>query len=440
MSNKVTVLPAHVREEQIAGLVQASKKTQTFYEYQNRANELPEIVLPIEVPIYRMANYRTRTAQQTFVRRESKPADFFRTGQENEAAQQIQHELLVKFAEQGRQGSVIPIVDVLKVEKQRGPLLITSRGIVVNGNRRLAGMRSLYGDGSGEFREFSHVTCLVLPATITEREIVEIEIRLQMKQRTELDYDWINECIAVKELRDGGRGIKELMALMNKKKGEIENAINALAEADLYLSDWLGRPGDYDAIEDAEQLFYDIGDNLKAKTGEAQELSRRIAWTLVDRRAKLKRRVYDFNPMFGKKADQVGSRLAERFGVELETSDTVEAENGEDDIDVDVGETTETTLRPLIALFDDPTRREELSDELVSVCEGIIETEKGHREGQMPLNLVQQANGKLSEIDITRATPGTLSAIEKQLDSIQAHVTRLKAAISRPSKEPPANA
>ena len=79
------------------------------------------------------------------------------------------------------------------------------------------------------------------------------------------------------------------MGLMNKRKNEVEDAINALTEADLYLAEWLGRPADYEAIEDAEQLFYDIGDSLKSKIGGSQELSRRIAWTLVDRRSKLKR-------------------------------------------------------------------------------------------------------------------------------------------------------
>lgn len=439
MTYKVTVLSARVREEQIAGLLTDSKKTEPFYEYQNRAHDLPLIVLPINVPIYRMANYRTRTAQQAYIRREGKPAEFFRQGQENEAAQQIQHDLLVKFAEQGRKGSVTPIVDVLKVEKQRAAILITSRGVVVNGNRRVAGMRSLFDQESEQFREFSHVKCLVLPPTVTEAEIVEIEIRLQMKQRTELDYDWINECIAVKELRDSGKTVRELMALMNKKKSEVEDAINALVEADLYLGDWLGRPGDYEAIEDAEQLFYDIGENLKSKTGESRELSRRIAWTLVDRRSGLKRRVYDFNPMFGKKSDEVASRLAERFGVELEGTGTSDTDS-ESDFDVDLGETNETTLRPLISLFDDPTRRGELGDELIDVCENIIEIEKGNREGQMPLNLVQQANGKLAEVDITRAAPGTLSSIDKQLDAVRDHVVRIKSVLERLRKEPTGSA
>src|SRR3984893_11375956 len=105
----ITVLPAYIREQQIAQLVRDAEKAETFYEFQNRACDLPVIFVPIGLPIYRMANYRTRTAQQSYVRREKRPKEFFRQGQENEAAQQIQHEFLVKFAEQGRQGSGIPI-------------------------------------------------------------------------------------------------------------------------------------------------------------------------------------------------------------------------------------------------------------------------------------------------------------------------------------------
>lgn len=436
MPYTVKVLPLHIREQQIEQLVKGSDKTEAFHEYQNRAHELPVIFVPLELLLYRMANYRTRIAQQSYIRREKKPGDFFRQGQENEAAQQIQHEILVKFAEQGRKGSVTPIVDVLKVEGQRQSILITRTGVVVNGNRRLAGMRDLYSENSNTYRQFSHVKCLVLPAAVTESEIIEIEIRLQMKQRTELDYDWINECIAIKELRDSGKSIKDLMGLMNKKKVEIEEAINALTEADLYLTDWLGRPGDYDAIEDAEQLFFDIGSNLSSKSGEAQELSRRFAWIFVDRRGGLKRRVYDFNPMFGKKADEVAAKLAERVGVEVEEDgESTDGQPAGDDIDVDLGETNETALRPLISLFNDPARREELADNVIDISEGIIETEKGEQAGLACLNAVQKVNGILAGIDLTRAAPDSLASVQKQLESIQAHITRLKNALDQ---KPPA--
>lgn len=425
---QVAVEPSHIREQQIAERCVASEETDNFYEY-GEARKLPVITLPLATPIYRMANYRTRIAQQSLIRRESKSADFFRVGQENRDAQQIQHDMLVKFAEEGRDGSVTPIVDVLQAEKQRDPLLITTRGVVVNGNRRLAGMRDLYVKDPEQNRVFGHVKCMVLPSTVTEAEIREIEIRLQMKQRTELDYEWINECIAIKELRESGKTIKELMAMMNKKKGEVEEAINALIEADLYLADWAGRSGDYEAIEDAKQLFYDIGDNLKNKSGDSQELGRRIAWTLVDRRSKLKRRVYDFNPMFGKKSDEVATKLAERFNVDL--SGPNGDGDGDGDFDVDLGDAEGGGFRPVILLFDDPARREEVAEELIDVCESIIEVEKGERDGRVPLNTTQKANGLLAGIDMTRAAASSLPAIDKQLDAIQTHVARLKAAVQK---------
>jgi hypothetical protein len=424
---KVEVEPAKIREEKIAALTAASTETEPFYEYQNGRHDLKIITVPLNLPLYRMANFRTRTAQQAYIRREGKPADLFSAGEENETAQQRQHELLLKFANEGREGSITPIIKVLKTEKQRQPILITSRGVVVNGNRRLAGMRDLYTEGGHS--EFSHVRCQVLPPTATNDEIVEVEVRLQMKQRTELDYDWINECIAVRELKESKKTDKELMALMNKKKADIYAALNALTEADLYLTEWLNRPGDYETIEDAEQFFYDMGENVSSKTGEAQEVSRRIAWLLADRRKLLKRRVYDFKPMFGKRSDEVVAKMAERFGVELE-SDAGLPDDGED-FAVDIDATPGPTLRPLIDLLGDPARRDELGSELVDVCEGIIEIDRGNKDRQLPLMMVQTANTKLSEIDMTRASPDSFDAIDKQLDAIQSHVDRLRAAIER---------
>lgn len=431
MAYKTKVEPSRVRAEMIAERVADSTETETFYEYQNREHRLPVITLPLHVPIYRMANFRTRTAQQSYLRREGKATGFFQ--QENEDAQDIQHHILIRFAEEERDRSIASIIDVLKGEKQRQPLLITSQGVVVNGNRRLAAMRKLYSEDSNQYRDFSHVKCLVLPSTITEEEVVEIEVRLQMKRRTELPYDWIDEAIAIRELRDNGKGLKDLAALMNKSKADIEDAINALTEAEIYLSDRRGTPGDYEAIDFAKELFFNIGASLSAKQGDAQELSRRFAWTLVEKRGKggLSGRVYNFKPIFGTKAEEVAARLAERMGVELQVGADVGQESDDDDFDIDVGEAGDVSYKPLIALFDDPSSCEELGDEMLDIWEGIVESEKGKKRAHQPLNLIQQANSKLTEVDLTDAAPTSLAAIEKQLDAIESNVARLRTVVAK---------
>jgi predicted DNA binding protein len=430
MSYQTKVEPLALRSEMIAERVGESKETETFHEFQNREHKLPVITLPLHVPIYRMANFRTRVAQQSYLRRAEKDSSFFQ--QENEEAQNAQHQILVKFAQEERDRSIASIVGVLKDERQRQPLLITSQGVVVNGNRRLAAMRELYDEDSSQFRNFSHVKCLVLPPTITEDEVVEIEVRLQMKRRTELPYTWIDEAIAIRELRESGKSMRDLCALMNKSKSDIEDAINALAEAELFLTDRRGTPGDYEAVENAKELFFDMGGSLSAKQGEAQEISRRFAWTLVEKRGKggLPGRVYNFNPMFGKKADEVAERLAERMGIELQSTDSPADVDSDEAFDIDIETSGETSFRPLIALFDDPTTRDGLADELLEVWDNIVEADKGKKRSQQPLNLVQQANGKLAEVDLTEAAPASLPAIEKQLDAIETSVGRLRAVIA----------
>src|SRR3546814_1458791 len=84
-------------------------------------------------------------------------------------------------------------------------------------------MRSLFDEDPNLYREVATVKCQLLPATATEKDIVEVEVRLQMKQRTELDYDWINECIAIRELRDSGRPMKVLLARSEEHTSELQS-------------------------------------------------------------------------------------------------------------------------------------------------------------------------------------------------------------------------
>src|SRR5690349_14520570 len=108
MAYKIKVTPQHEREAQIAKACASPLEFSTFHEYQNAAQKLPVVRLPIELPIYRMANGRTRTEQLKYIREHKLPSDFFFSGQENQQAQQAQHGLLYRFAKQGTP-SITPI-------------------------------------------------------------------------------------------------------------------------------------------------------------------------------------------------------------------------------------------------------------------------------------------------------------------------------------------
>ena len=428
MHYKTITRPLHERKALIKQAIEASKDSFPFYEYQNKRVDLPIVRLDISVPVYRMANYRTRTAQLKYAHDHKKPADFFSGGQENESVQLAQNDILVVFAKQGRAVSVSPILDELQTEEQREPLIITTGGVVVNGNRRLAAMRELLAEHPADFRHFSHVDCAVLPENVTADEVREIEVRLQMRPETKLPYGWVNESLAIQDLLQSGRKAQQIAELMKKKKKDVERAARALAEAELYLKEWLRQPGEYQLVEDAEQFFNDLAKALDGKQGDALEASRRIAWALISNSKNLKRRVYDYNFSFDRRTDEVVSVLADRLGVDL-TAQPAEEDLAPGDIDIDIDEGGTTSLDALFEAFDDPAQRQAVTDELIAVCDSILEQDRQGEIGRSALLSAQAANNKLLEVDLTKADPTTYGAIETQLDSAIQRANKLKVSL-----------
>ena len=424
----VTVRPQHERETLIKTLREHSPDRQKNFDvYDNQIAELEVINLPIDVPIYRMNNGRTQTEQIAYLKdKGGLAADFFSAGEENETAQQAQHNILWNFADEER--GVTPITDVLKAEHQREPILITPRGVVVNGNRRLAAMRELFAaDSPSKFPHFANIVCAVLPP-LTPSQIMEIEVRLQMRPETRLSYGWVNECLMVQRLLNSGRDEKQVALLMREKPKDILASLAALNEADIYLNDWRRAPGDYRLVKDDEQFFYDLPSRLKGKEGQLLEASRRIGWVLVERSRELGRRVYAYNRMFGDRAPEVLSRLAERIDVDLNAPSGGDTAAAGDPLEIDLGETPTPAGQlydPLLKAIDDSSRRKEIFDELRDVCETLIAGDRTIEEGKLALDTIQQANRLLGEVDFTKAAQATYAAMDKQLESVLHRATEL---------------
>jgi hypothetical protein len=383
-----------------------------------------------------MSNGRTQTHQLAYITEKELPADYFSAGQENDTAQQTQHEILRNLAKEETE-SITPIIDELARTKQTEPLLITPAGVVVNGNRRLAAMRELYfSDRQTDFVSFANVECAVLPP-LSDDQVEDIEVRLQMRPETKLPYGWIDECLKIQKLMNG-RKEDEIVRLMRKKPGDIKRALSALKYAEIYLNDWLKKPKNYQVVKQGEQFFNDLVARLRTKEGELLEANMRMAWILFDNRLDLGSRIYDFNRVLGEKAPDVLTKLAERLEVDL-TPTTSESDGGkfdeppDDDIEIDLGEVPSgsTTYGALIAILDDPTRREDVADELRAVCQTIIDAGKTAKEGRAALAAVQDANTRLTEVDLTKADPKTYNGIENQLEEVIHRATELKAKVQQ---------
>ena len=124
--------PLLTRTSEIASKC-ASSKTLFPLEVMGKYQRLKQITVRIGVPVYRMQNGRTRTFQKEYLATHSDvAADLFTLDPESVAAQKAQHTILQKLAEDE---------DLYKEfsggTQQTEPIIVTSTGVVVNGNRRL---------------------------------------------------------------------------------------------------------------------------------------------------------------------------------------------------------------------------------------------------------------------------------------------------------------
>lgn len=435
LAYQVRITAPVTREASIAAKVATATEKYTLHAFRNRRYDLPVIQVPVDMPVYRMANFRTFTDQKDFIAAEGKPADYFSIGQESEEVQQAQHGLLYRLAQKGKSDSVVPVSDVLADSGQQQPLLITAAGVVVNGNRRLAAIRELHANPQGNYSHFSHIDVMVLPADATANEILDVEANLQAMPETRLDYDWIGEAQLIKSLVSLGRQHKQVADQLRRNEKDIKFAIQTLAEADLYLKEAKGTKGSYSEIrEDAEQIFGDLPKLLDGKSESEKSVSRVIAWTLYQNKDKLPGRLYDYNAAIGKLAEDVVNRVVSELGDAAGSDREAGASAGDDDFDVDLDAEQPMLGSDVVITALKSDDNEAAVGALIEAAITVIELEKGKKSGDTALKTVGQAHTKLLSVDLSKANASTLPGIAKQLVAIKGVVAALETSLEKLTK------
>jgi hypothetical protein len=425
----IKIRPQHERAAAIAAQdTPTAKKADNFFVYEGKSTSLSRINLPIDMPLYRMGNGRTQTDQLAYIAAAGADPNFFSAHEEDVAAQKEQHKILVKLAEEGTE-SIMPVTEELGRTGQIYPILITQSGVVLDGNRRLAAMRELFA--TGKHPNFTDIECEVLP-NLTPDQLNDVEDRLQMRPETKLPYSWVNDAIRVR-MRLKSKDEKQVSYLMRREKADLKKAVQALSFADIYLKEWCKAPNDYARVAAGQQFFYDLVGRIKDDQGPLREANMRIAWILFDNRKNLGTRVYDFKKILGN--PEVASRLSENIADDPEENEQTTAsapQEAQSELEIDFGEDKgSSTYDTLVNVLDDENRREEVLEELLSVCQFVIDSGKAKQKGQAALIAARDANTRLMELDLSEADPKTWPAIEKQL----AAVTNRAAELTKKLKE-----
>ena len=129
---------------------------------------------------------------------------------------------------------------------QTDAAIVTFDGVLLNGNRRTACLNSLFEDtGKPEYKK---VEIVVLPRA-NEKELLDLENRLQLASDYRQEYGPINDRIRLRSLKKSGFTMKEIIHSVKGrwKESDIETKIEEINLIDEYLKA-IGRHNDYDAV------------------------------------------------------------------------------------------------------------------------------------------------------------------------------------------------
>ena len=388
--------------------------------FRGRMDRFPVVRLAIDLPIYRMKNGRTQVEQYQYLEENGYPGDFFECGEENVSAQQAQHKILLKLAKDEKG----PIYQELEhVASQREYLVLTSDGVVLNGNRRLAAMRDLFDHDSRTYASFSHVDTVILPMEASEQDLELLEAELQMAPETKLEYGWIERLLKLRhhvhDMNIPRDQIKDTYRF--RREGDINIELQKLALAEEYLEKYLGKPRAYQEVGQSEQIFRDLEKELRGKSGAESEIRRLLGYLLAKEARALGNRVYSFSPIFGRDFDKVMIRYAQDEGIDLtvmaadETADDVH----DDDDPLDgLSEDERSPYEALKPILEDQDKTKETAKKLSDVFESLKAEEKEEDSRRAALKSVEKANRTLHGLDLSEADPDTFTRIKSQLNAI----------------------
>ena len=171
-----------------------------------REKELPCVDLEVKWVRFSTLNHRTRSEQMRITKQQGRP-DLFTADPMGPEAQEEQYAILAE------QEEFHDLKSDLKNRGQQQPAIVTAEGVLINGNRRVAALRSLFLED--DHKPSRYVSCLILPADATVEELVDLETELQVAREFKEDYTWVNEALLIEEIFDReGKSWKKVASRM----------------------------------------------------------------------------------------------------------------------------------------------------------------------------------------------------------------------------------
>ncbi len=270
--------PNELREIKIFEALKDDRLDKHYINYRGKYRPIPIIEVPIELPVYRIENIRTKSLQKEWLSLHPEiPKDIFIGDPYSIAAQETQHQILKKLIDKENLFKTFKNDDKLQ---QTEPLICSSNGTVVNGNRRLCAWRELYYGDKFKYAHFQSIRIAVLPDN-DPQGIYDLEVALQISSDMKAEYVWHAIAADYVEKFEAGVDIGEIARRQNKKPEDIRMYIECYQYAAQYL-ETIGQPDQWSMVDKQEYAFKQIviGRQKITNPGD-KELFQEIVYSLL---------------------------------------------------------------------------------------------------------------------------------------------------------------
>ena len=221
--------------------------------------ELPQVHLEVAWVRFSTLNHRTRSEQMRIALQEKRP-DLFTADPTGEEAQGWQYRILAD------QEGFEDLKEDLKRRGQQQPAVVTAEGVLINGNRRAAALRSLFTDD--DHQPSRYVSCLVLPADANMREIVDLETELQIAREFKEEYTWVNEALLIEEIFEReGKNWDKVASRMHMDVPSVRGRFEKLQQLHQLVALSQGTRHHADFVLN-ESAFTELAKHIKGKPAE----------------------------------------------------------------------------------------------------------------------------------------------------------------------------
>lgn len=425
MSVITVVEPVEIRKQRIAN---ADPRNLLYrLRYKSRTEELEIKRVAASALIYRVANMRTSVKQREAIARQSLSSEFFTAGQENLETQQLQHAILVELAHDNLANI---FAELEQTAEQTEPLLVTSSGVVVNGNRRLAAMRQLLHDDPARFVSFAHIDVAILPKDADEDTLSEIETTLQIRPDLRSDYGWIEEALGLRtQIEERHWTYEKAASVWGASVADLKERLRNLLLAEQYL-EYLKAPGDYGIVSGDKQAIETFSKSQSSRNATSSA-SRKEFQRLV-MFAVLKEDVQDRKYSYAKEIDEICREMERRIDAPaIGDHPVVDLDDPLGDIPAHADDVPEGLL--------DMARDVSYAEEIAQIAETSwleIKTRRSaEKKGRQLLQATTDALAKLAGLSLANTDVSTYGVSLKKIISIQCESARLMSLLLREKPE-----